>query len=151
MMKKPISRPAGRLGDVRGGVRLAVDGTRHITGLVEALHGQIQRVAPPLRRRTAGGIGSATATPNAHNPDGLPGTRGLTGLVYRSIQGTTRLVGRGLDGALAALDPLLTGLPAESASNTPRRDVLVAALNGVLGDHLAHSGNPLAIDRKSVV
>ena len=136
--RQPAASPvASPVADVRGGVRLAVDGTRHITGLVEALHGQIQRLAMPLRRRPA-------ATPphaaTANNSDGLPRTRGITGLVYRSIQGTTRLVGAGLDGLLAPFDAALA-----NTQPAPRRDALVAALNGVLGDHLQRSGNPLAI------
>ena len=130
----PTSSPQA---DLRGGARLAVDGTRHITGLVEALHGQIQRVALPLRRRPAAAPPQATT---ANDSDGLPRSRGLTRLVYRSIQGTTRLVGAGLDGLLAPFDAALAG-----TGPAPRRDALVAALNGVLGDHLQRSSNPLAI------
>lgn len=122
----------GPVADTRGGLKLVVDGTRHVTGLVEALHGQIQRLAPPLRRRDAPGW--------PDKGDGLPPTRGLTGLVYRSIQGTARWVGDGLDGLLAPFDDALAkGQP------SPRRDAVVAALNGVLGDHLLRSGNPLAL------
>ena len=129
------ARPApGVVADARGGLRLVVDATRHITGLVEALHGQIQRVAPPLRRRPA------AEQALAGDADGLPRTQGLTGLVYRSIQGSSRLVGDGLDGLLAPWDAALG-----SAGSSPRRDAAVAALNGVLGDHLLRSGNPLAI------
>jgi len=126
----------GPVADTRGGLKLAVDGTRHVTGLVEALHGQIQRFAPPLRRR------EAPAWPETGNDlgDGLPPTRGITGLVYRTIQGTTRWVGDGLDGLLAPFDSALA-----SGQPSPRRDAVVAALNGVLGDHLLRSGNPLAL------
>ena len=127
--------PAGPVSDARGGLRLVVDGTRHVTGLVEALHGQIQRLAPPLRRGNASGKAA-----RADHSDGLPPTRGITGLVYRSIQGGARLVGDGLDGLLAPFDTTLA-----AAAPSPRRDALVAALNGVLGDHLLASGNPLAI------
>lgn len=129
------TRRAGPVADTRGGLRLVVDGSRHVTGLVEALHGQIQRFAPPLR------AGNAKGQPaRADHSDGLPPTRGLTGLVYRSIQGGMRLVGDGLDGLLAPFDSALQAGPP-----SPRRDALVAALNGVLGDHLLRSGNPLAI------
>ena len=130
----PASKPPGAVADARGGLRLVVDATRHITGLVEALHGQIQRVAPPLRRRPA------AEQALAGDADGLPRTQGLTGLVYRSIQGSSRLVGDGLDGLLAPWDAALG-----STGSSPRRDAAVAALNGVLGDHLLRSGNPLAI------
>lgn len=66
-------------------------------------------------------------------------TRGLTGQVYRSVHGVAGLVGSGLDLALAALPG------DESPGSSPRRQAWLAALNGVLGDHLAGTGNPLAL------
>lgn len=67
-------------------------------------------------------------------------TRGITALVYRSIRGTTRVLGLAYDVAVARLG-------AGSAERTPtrRREAVRAALNGVVGDHLAATGNPLAI------
>jgi pimeloyl-ACP methyl ester carboxylesterase len=50
------------------------------------------------------------------------------------------LVGRGLDKLLAGLEPALG-----ERSTWPGREALLAALNGVLGDYLAASNNPLAI------
>ena len=76
---------------------------------------------------------------------GLPGaaesgrTRGVTGLVYASVRRVTRGVGQGLDTLLAHLP---TVAATDSASG--RREALLAALNGVLGDHLAASANPIA-------
>lgn len=67
-------------------------------------------------------------------------TRGLTGLVYRSVRGVTRLVGTGIDAVIAPLVPLVGG-----ESGWLGREPVVAALNGVLGDHLDASNNPLAI------
>ena len=113
-------RPA----DVRGYSRLAIDATLGLTRLVETMHHNIARTPGPL--------GTYVEEP----------TRGITGLVYRSIQGTTRLVGSGIDALLGRLIPLLEKEPAASSG---KREALVAALNGVLGDHLAASGNPLAI------
>jgi hypothetical protein len=66
-------------------------------------------------------------------------TRGISGLVYRTIRGVARGVGAGIDAALGLLGP---SPPADDPS--PRREALVAALNGVLGDHLAGTANPLA-------
>lgn len=117
--KSPV-RPA----DIRGLGRLAIDATLGLTRLVETMHHNIARTPGPL--------GKYTQEP----------TRGITGLVYRSIQGTTRLVGSGLDALLGQLLPLLERDPAPSSTT---REALLAALNGVLGDHLAASGNPLAI------
>lgn len=111
-----------RSGNARGLGRLAVEATLGLTELVEAMHRTIS-VAP-------GPVG----TP----PVGR--TRGLTGFVYGNVRGVTRLVGSSVDAALSALAPLLG-----EAAPSPGRDALVAALNGVLGDHLEASGNPFAI------
>jgi len=67
-------------------------------------------------------------------------TGGLTGLVYRGVRGVTRLVGQGVDRSLGLLHPLLSG---DGVSG--QREAVVAAMNGVLGDHLEATGNPLAI------
>lgn len=117
------------LRDVRGGVRLAIDGVQGVIGLVESMHQRIASVSPP--------VGRVIEQP----------TRGITGMVYRGIRGTTGLVGNGLDLALAsvqaALQPSAREMPADAAR--PVRDPVVAALNGVVGDHLQRTGNPLAI------
>jgi len=110
------------LADLQGATRLAIDATLGITGLVEKMHHTIQLRPGPVGRT-----------------HGVGRTRGITGLVYRSIRGTTNLVGTGLEMALAPLGALL---PAGESS--ARRDAIVAALNGLYGDHLARSGNPLA-------
>lgn len=111
--------------DLRGASRLAVEATRGVTDLVEAMHQTIAGGPTILGRPLAGP------------------TRALTGLVYGSIRGVTQLVGAGLDLALAQLTPLL----GESASR-PEREALLAALNGVLGDYLSDTGNPLAISTR---
>ena len=111
------------LSDLRGVTRLAVEATVGITDLVEKLHHTIQLAHPPVGASRAGNTG------------------GLTGFIYRSIRGTTRLVGQGID---AGLTPVTALLP-EAAENA-RRDALVSAVNGISGDHLAQTGNPLAIE-----
>ncbi|HEY1959076.1 MAG TPA: alpha/beta fold hydrolase [Polyangiaceae bacterium] len=60
--------------------------------------------------------------------------------VYASIRGIAKLVGKSLDVALAQLEPLLG-----ASEPGPERDAIVAALNGVLGDYLEETENPLAI------
>jgi pimeloyl-ACP methyl ester carboxylesterase len=111
--------------DLRGAARLASDGVAGLTSLVEAMHERIARV-PGL----AGALQGRTT--------------GITGLVYRSIRGVTHVVGGSVDALLALLTPTLA--PDEPAAPPrPEREALVAVLNGVLGDHLAASGNPLAI------
>ncbi|HSM21783.1 MAG TPA: alpha/beta hydrolase, partial [Rubrivivax sp.] len=115
--------------DLRGASRLAVDATLGLTSLVENLHHNILRTPGPL--------GAVTQQPAG----------GITGLVYRSIRGVTRLVGGSLDALLGQVVSLL-GPPPAPGSALPaaaERETVVAALNGVLGDHLAATGNPLAI------
>jgi len=120
MTRKTHIRPA----DIRGVSRLAIDATLGLARLVESMHHNIARTPGPLGKFSE------------------ERTRGITGLVYRSIQGTTRLVGSGIDALLGQLIGLLD--PQQAASSATREAVL-AALNGVLGDHLAASANPLAI------
>ena len=109
--------------DLRGAARLAVDATIGITDLVEKMHHTIQLGHLPLGASRADVTG------------------GLTGLIYRSIRGTTRIVGRGLDMGLA---PVAAMLP--EGESTAARDAWVSAINGVYGDHLVRTENPLAIE-----
>ena len=115
--------------DLRGATRLAIEATRGVTDLVEAMHHSIAGGPSVLGRPLEGP------------------TRLLTGPVYGSIRGVTRLVGAGIDVALALLAPLLAPLLAEGPPGREREAVL-AALNGVLGDYLAEIGNPLAIEMR---
>lgn len=110
---------------VRGTARLVAEATAGLVDLAEAVHAGIARV-PGL-----------TAAPT----DGR--TRGITGLVYRTVRGTTRLVGGGVEALLGLLARELPAA-ADDAEPKPGREALVSALNGVLGDHLEASGNPLA-------
>jgi pimeloyl-ACP methyl ester carboxylesterase len=71
---------------------------------------------------------------------GLP-ARIFSAPVYWSIRGIASLVGGTLDVTLARLAPLLgDGVPGHE------REVVRAALNGVLGDYLVETNNPLAIE-----
>ncbi len=112
---------------LRGAARLATEATTGLADLVEAVHARIASVP------------------------GLPGpvdgrTRGITGLVYKTIRGVTRAVGGSVDTLLGALAPALAPRPgAEAGLPSPEREAILAALNGVLGDHLAKTANPLAI------
>lgn len=71
---------------------------------------------------------------------GLP-ARLFAAPIYASIRGIARLVGAGADVALACLGPLL-GEGAPGAG----RAAAVAMLNGVVGDYLRDTNNPLAIE-----
>lgn len=113
---------AGHLSDARGASRLAVAAVTGVTDIVEQMHGNIVRLSPIVGRRHPRPLG------------------GIPGLVYRSIHGVTRMVGFGLDTAFA-----LGGGRLENAPSSPQREELLAVLNGVVGDHLAATVNPLAI------
>jgi pimeloyl-ACP methyl ester carboxylesterase len=97
--------------DLRGATRLAVEATKGVAELVEAVH---QKAAGPFA------IFSKPA--------------------YASVRGVASLVGAALDRALGPL----AALAGESASGQ-HTEPLRAALNGVLGDYLEATGNPLAI------
>lgn len=108
--------------DLRSATRMAIDATLGLTDLVEAMHSNIADV-PAIRDKTRRGL-----------------TPGITGVVYRSIRGVTRLVGGAMDAVLARLAPMVG-----ERSSSPAREAVLAALNGVLGDYLAASSNALAI------
>lgn len=111
--------------DLRGVSRLAIEATQGLTELVEVMH------------RT---IASGPAVLGA--PLQRPATR-VTSAVYGGLRGVTKLVGAGLEQALERLAPLLgEGTPG------PEREAVLATLNGVLGDYLKETGNPLAIEMR---
>ena len=112
--------------DLRGAAQLATDATAGLTDLVEAVHERIARF-PGLGPRAQEGR-----------------TGGISGLVYKTIRGATRVVGGSIDALLALLAPALAP-PATDAAPNAEREALLAALNGVLGDYLAASANPLAV------
>jgi hypothetical protein len=109
---------------LRGWGRLVADATLGLSLAVEAMHAEIAR-APFLLGRS-----------------GASRTRGITRLVYRSIRATAWLAGLACDAALDRLDR------AAAAERSPRREAVRAALNGVVGDHLAATGNPLAFEMR---
>ena len=115
--KAPSVTPA----DVLGLGRLVMDGAGGLTGLVEDMHRSILDTPglAPLAQAATGGV---------------------TGLVYRGVRGAFRLTGAGLSGLASLLEAERDDEP------VPRnRAVALAALNGVVGDHLAETGNPLAL------
>ncbi|WP_140634160.1 esterase/lipase family protein [Methylibium rhizosphaerae] len=125
-----MAQPLLQAADLRGAARLTTDAVAGLASLVEAMHAGI--INPPRPR------GSAGAAPAAER------TRGLTGLVYETVRGVTRLVGGSAEALLGWLAPVLLASDPRQAPR-PEREAVVAALNGVLGDHLAATDNPLAI------
>ncbi len=110
------------LSDIRGLTRLGCDATVGLVDLVEQMHRTIARRTAPLGAAVAGRTG------------------GLTGFVYDTVRGTARLMARGVDAGLR-----LPGTAAPAAPGSPRREAALAVLNGLWGDHLETTANPLAI------
>lgn len=113
----------GNTSDLRGLLSLMQQGASQVTDVVEDLHQTIAAPFDVLGTSTRGRTG------------------GITGLVYRSIQGGYRLAGGGLDAALRLL-PQQTG----TAKRNRQRELLLSHVNGIVGDYLAASGNPLSIE-----
>jgi hypothetical protein len=113
------------LDDLRGVSRLAIEATSGITDLVEAM--QVEIASGP------GVLGRPLAIP----------ARALASLACGNVRGMTRLVGAGIDFALARFVPLLG-----ETSSGPAREAVLSAFNGVVGDHLQATGNPLAIEMR---
>jgi len=102
--------------------RLTIDAVLAITNIVESMH---KRVSP------------LPAEKSVTNKEQLSG---ISGLVYRNIRNVTQWLGKNIDVPLAAISKTLASQPDSASAQT-----LLAALNGVLGDYLVVSDNPLAI------
>ncbi|ABM38890.1 esterase/lipase family protein [Polaromonas naphthalenivorans] len=120
--------------DIQGLAQLATQATLGVTGLAENVHGQVYRAVASF-------FGPAGAKFVDASP-GRSGVRplGVTGLVYGGIRGVTRLAGGAVNAVLSGMVPLAGG-----KASSRQREAMLAALNGVLGDQLQDTANPLAI------
>jgi hypothetical protein len=109
-----------RRADLRGVLQLGVAAVHGVTDLVEAVHQ------------------SVWSSVGVRGPE-TDRTGGISGLVYRSVRGVTA-------GAGQLGDQLLRRAPGADAAllSTARGEALRAVLNGVLGDRLVATANPLA-------
>lgn len=108
--------------DIQALAQLATDATIGLTDLVESVHSGIS----PVSRVTGQADSDRTS--------------GITGLVYKAVRGVARAAGNAAEALLGQLAPLF-----DEAGSSPEREAVLAALNGVLGDYMAASGNALAI------
>ncbi|MCH7506165.1 MAG: alpha/beta hydrolase [Proteobacteria bacterium] len=111
--------------DIRGLAQLATQATVGVTRITEGVHQSVLS--------TMGFAGGKSAGQ----------TRGITGLVYKSIHKVVQWVGQGVDTVLSRLQPLFDSLE-ETKPGTPEREAILAALNGVMGDRLVEGNNPFA-------
>jgi len=115
-----------RAADLRGIAQLATQATAGVTRIAEGMHQSVWR-----------SLGVADGE--------RPGrTRGVTGLVYRTVHDATLAVGQGVDSILAGLQPFFEST-LDATPGTPQREAALAVLNGVIGDRLVADDNPLAI------
>lgn len=126
--RPPLSGRHFKPSDLRAVAQLATQATLGVMDMTEGVHQSVLRTVGGLKGRQPGR------------------TAGITGLVYRSVRGITGLVGQGVDAALSTLEPRLTDTTTTSHIDSPEREQVLAALNGVLGDRLAASQSPLALD-----
>ena len=120
--------------DIQGLAQLATRGVLSVADLAETVHGNVYKtVAVPF-----GPLGQAFID-HAPGTTGVRG-RGITGLVYGSVRGVARLAGGAVNAALAGAAPLLA-----RRASTPQREAMLSVLNGVLGDQLLETANPLTI------
>jgi pimeloyl-ACP methyl ester carboxylesterase len=111
--------------DIRGIAQLVTQATAGVTQITEGVH---QSVLSTMG--IAGGKSQGQ-------------TRGITGLIYKSIQEVSQLVGKSADFVLAGLQPLFEAAE-EARPDTPEREAILAALNGVMGDRLVAGNNSFA-------
>jgi len=127
MTSPPPKNPARHLrtSDIRGIAQLATHATVGVARIAEGVHH------------------SVTSTIGLDDAKKRGRTGGLTGVLYKSVRGAATLLGKGLEAVLATLEPFFDS--AENAGpGSPEREAVLAALNGVMGDHLAANGNPFA-------
>jgi len=119
-----MSTPSrSQISDLRGAARMVFDAAEATAEVVERMHRTIQMRPGPL------GVSDADRT------------RGITGFVYRCVRGGIRLAGQAVDVGLSPLIPLLP-----KGESSPALDAYRSVANGVYGDYLVRTGNPLAID-----
>lgn len=110
--------------DLQGLAQLATQATVGVTQIAESVHQSVW---------------STLGFPGGEEPGR---TRGITGLVYKSILWITQRLGDGADLILPRL--FSPSHPAGAGPTTAEREAVLAALNGVMGDRLAAGNNPLA-------
>jgi pimeloyl-ACP methyl ester carboxylesterase len=102
---------------------MAVDATDVITEVVEKVHRTIQLRPAPL------------GAPTNDRPNGI------AGVVYSAVRVASRLIGQAVDAGLAPVTALLP-----EGESSPSLDAYRSVANGVYGDYLLQTANPLAIE-----
>lgn len=110
---------------LQGATRLVTEATLGITNVVENMHHRM--VHPPFLPSTA--IQQIITK--------------IAGLVYTHVRWTTKIVGDSIDVLLGKLVPLVGDI-----KSSDQKEALRATLNGVIGDYLEKTNNPLKINMR---
>ena len=116
-----MKAPKHLLGDLKGGVQLSADAVLAVSDLVEALH---SKISAPLRIGPSGAIAK---------------------FVYSSVRGITKGVAKTAHAVLAGVPGAKSAEPPAVLGAASFRGNLLSIVNGVCGDHLADTGNSLAL------
>lgn len=108
---------------IHGTARLVFDSVEGVTNIVEDMYRNI----------------AAAPTPLGKAPQGR--ARGIAGLVHATVRGVNGIL---REVSELALQPLSDNFD-ELHPPGPQRETAISALNGICGDHLVASDNPLAI------
>jgi len=111
-----------KISDLQGLTTLIIDATVSVTNIAEELNHQI--IHPPYL---------------PSNPI-QQAISGVSSIVYNSIRGTTKLIGRGITGGLSQLAP-----ERSIGISFQQKETILSILNGVIGDYLNREENPFAI------
>jgi len=88
---------------------------------------------------TAGMVGVVEEMHQTIAPSWTP-VSGAADVVYGAVRAIAKMVGYGVSAALAPLVQIV-----DDAQSVPEREAILAAVNGIVGDYLAATENPLAI------
>ena len=117
--------------DLQGISKLTIDAVKGTAQVVESLHSTISQYT------------SILGDPENNTKDKK--TKGLTGMIYKSINGVTHLLGEGINAILNKSSNMHGNYTGEHKLSATR-EAVAAAMNGVLGDHFEKGKNPLAIN-----
>lgn len=125
MPNRLLRAPTTRLDMIEGLAQLATTGAVEVTELVESIHREI--MLRPLQRVLPDSMNLWSYT--------------MTNKVYGVIKHIMQLSGNQTASALRALNTVVNDTPLTFAEK-----FTVNAINGLMGDHLVHENNPLALD-----
>jgi len=111
-----------KLSDIKGISQLAAAGVSGVTDIIEGMHKNIDNSPELFGATTSGSFGT------------------ISNIVYQSIHNVNNVVRDCIGTIIEQIEPLF-----DNQSSSLERDILLSALNGVLGDYLQANNNPLAL------